>query len=70
MPVADRSRSLLATVVGWVLVAAVVWFAFRFVLGTVFWLLRTILVVLVIVGLAWAYLALKSPPDDGRRDPR
>ncbi len=67
VPVTDRSRSLLATVVGWVLVAALVWFGLRFVLGTVFWILRSILVILVIVGLAWAYLALKAPPDDSSR---
>jgi hypothetical protein len=67
VPVTDRSRSLLATVVGWVLVAALVWFGLRFVLGTVFWILRSILVILVILGLAWAYLALKAPSDHGRR---
>jgi len=66
MPIADRSRSLLATAVGWLLVAAIVWFLLRFVLGTVFWILRSVLVVVVIVGLAWAYLALKSPDDEPR----
>lgn len=67
MPVADRSRSALATVVGWVLLAVIVWVLLRFVLGTVFWILRTVLVVALILGLLWLYLTLKSPPDDRRR---
>jgi len=67
MPLAERSRSVLATIVGWVLVGVVVWVLLRFVLGTVFWLLRTALVVVVIVGLLWLYLTLKSPPDQRRR---
>jgi hypothetical protein len=66
MPVSDRSRSALATVIGWVLVAAVVWILLRFVLGTVFWILRSLLVVVVLVGLLWAYLALKAPSDRER----
>jgi len=62
MPVVDRSRSVLATVVGWVLVAVVVWFVLRIALGALFWVARGIVVVLVIAGLLWAYLALKDPP--------
>jgi hypothetical protein len=67
MPIVDRSRSALATVVGWILVVVIAWFALRFLLGTVFWLLRGVLFVAVILGLLWLYLTLKSPPDQRRR---
>jgi len=62
MAVADRSRSALATVVGWVLVAVVVWFVLRIALGALFWVARGIVMVLLVAGLLWAYLALKDPP--------
>jgi len=61
MPVVDRSRSVLGTVVGWVIVAVVAWFVLRIALGALFWVARGIVVVLVIAGLLWAYLALKDP---------
>lgn len=67
MPELERPRNVLATIVGWILVAAVIWFLLRFVLGTVFWIVRSLLVVAVILGLLWLYLALKSPPDQRRR---
>ena len=63
MPAVERSRSLLATVVGWLLVAVIAWIALRFILGSVFWILRSLLIIVVIVGLLWAYLALKAPSD-------
>ena len=62
MAVADRSRSALATVVGWVLVAVVVWFVLRIALGALFWVARGIVMVLLVAGLLWAYFALKDPP--------
>ena len=63
MALPDRSRSFLATIVGWVLAAIVVWFAFRFVLGAVGFVVRGVVLIVVIVGLLWAYLALKAPDD-------
>jgi hypothetical protein len=63
MALPDRSRSFLATIIGWVLTAIVVWIALRFVLGTVGFLVRGVLLLVVIVGLLWAYLALKAPND-------
>jgi hypothetical protein len=63
MALPDRSRSLLATIVGWVLTAIVVWFALRFLLGTVGFLVRGVVLIVVIVGLLCAYLALKVPND-------
>ena len=63
MALPDRSRSLLATVVGWVLTAVVVWLLLRFILGTVGFVLRGVVLIVVIVGLLWAYLTLKTPND-------
>jgi hypothetical protein len=63
MTLPDRSRSLLATVVGWALTAVVVWLLLRFVVGTVGFVLRGVLVIVVIVGLLWAYVTLKTPND-------
>ena len=56
-------RSLLATIVGWFLVAIIVLVLFHAVVGTVLWLYRTLVIVVVIVGLIALYLRLKSPPD-------
>jgi hypothetical protein len=58
------ARSAAATVVGWVLVLVVGWIALRFVLGTLFWMLRGALLIAVVVGLALLYLTLKAPDDD------
>lgn len=57
----SRGRSALATIVGYVLVAVVVVVLFNFVVGTIFWLVRTILIIAVVVGLLLLYLHLKSP---------
>jgi hypothetical protein len=63
MALPDRSRSALATVIGWLLTAIVAWIVLRFILGTVGFLLRGVVLVVVIVGLLWAYLALKAPDE-------
>ena len=63
MALPDRSRSFLATIVGWLLTAIVVWFALRFILGTVGFVVRGVVLIVVIVGLLWAYLALKAPDE-------
>jgi threonine/homoserine/homoserine lactone efflux protein len=57
------TRSVLATAVGYVLVALVVYILLRFVIGTLFWLVRTVVVIVVIGGLFVLYLRLKSPRD-------
>ncbi|MCU1361135.1 MAG: hypothetical protein JWN99_2424 [Ilumatobacteraceae bacterium] len=57
------ARSGLATVVGWVLVAVIAYFALRFVLGTLFWLIRTVVIIVVIGGLLMLYLNLKAPKE-------
>ncbi len=63
MALPDRSRSFLATIIGWLLTAIVVWFALRFILGTVGFVVRGVVLIVVIVGLLWAYLALKAPDE-------
>jgi hypothetical protein len=57
----NRARSLAATVVGYVIVALVVLILFRFVVGTIFWLIRALFIVVVLVALMAIYLRLKSP---------
>ena len=57
----SRGRSALATIVGYVLVAVVVIVLFNFVIGTIFWLVRTALIIALVVGLLLLYLHLKSP---------
>jgi hypothetical protein len=58
---ASGTRSVLATVVGYVLVAVLVVVLFNFVIGTIFWLLRTVLIIVALLGLLTLYLKLKSP---------
>lgn len=58
------ARSAAATVVGWVLVLVVGWLALRFLLGTLFWMLRGALLIAVVIGLLLLYLTLKAPDDD------
>jgi uncharacterized membrane protein YdjX (TVP38/TMEM64 family) len=55
------SRSVLATVVGYVLVAVIVVVLFNFIVGTFFWLIRTVLIIVALLGLLTIYLKLKSP---------
>lgn len=53
----------MATAVGYVLVAIIVYFVLRAFVGTIFWLIRTVVVVAVIGGLLALYLKLKLPKD-------
>ncbi|MEY2522823.1 MAG: hypothetical protein QOJ66_1388 [Ilumatobacteraceae bacterium] len=57
----SAGRSVLATIVGWVLVGVIVVVLFNFVIGTLFWLIRTVLIVVALLGLLTIYLKLKSP---------
>ncbi len=56
-----KARSFLATIVGYLLAAVVAYLAFRMFVGTVYWLLRTVVIVVAIGGLAALYLKLKAP---------
>ena len=55
-------KSALGTVIGWLIVALLVFWGFGFVLGTLRWLLRSFLMFLILGGLVVASLALKDPP--------
>ncbi len=55
-------KSSLATVIGWVIVALLVFWAFGFIIGTLRWLLRSVLLFGLLIGLLLAYFALKDPP--------
>lgn len=53
-------RSLLASVVGWILVVIVVWFLFGWLLGTLRFILRIVVILVVIGALANIYFRLKG----------
>ena len=55
-------KSAFGTVIGWIIVALVVFWAFGFIIGTLRWLLRSVLMFVVLGALVVAYLALKDPP--------
>jgi hypothetical protein len=55
------ARSLLATIVGYIIVALVVLILLRFIVGTVFWLIRAFVLVIVLLALLALYVRLKSP---------
>jgi uncharacterized membrane protein YdjX (TVP38/TMEM64 family) len=57
----SKSRSVLATVVGYLMAAVVALFLFQFVAGTIFWLLRIVVVAAILLGLLTLYLKLKTP---------
>lgn len=56
-------KSALGTVIGWLIIALLVFWGFGFLLGTLRWLLRSFLMFLILGGLVVAYFALKDPPD-------
>lgn len=54
-------RSFAASAVGWLIVILVLIFFGGAILGTVWWLVRLILILAVIGGLIWVYFRLKAP---------
>lgn len=54
-------RSILATVVGYCLVGILILVLFNAVVGTILWLFRTVVIIVVILGLLTLYFRLKSP---------
>jgi hypothetical protein len=52
---------MLATLVGYVIVIVLALVVLRFVVGTILWVIRSILVVVVLLGLLTIYLRLKAP---------
>ena len=57
----SKARSFLASIIGYLLAAVVAYLAFRMFIGTVYWLFRTVIVIVVVAGLAALYLKLKVP---------
>ena len=57
----SRSRSFLATIVGYLIVIVLAVIVLRFVLGTIYWLLRAFFVVILLFVLLVVYLRLKTP---------
>jgi hypothetical protein len=55
------ARSVLATIVGYIIVAVIILVLFHFIIGTILWLFRTLVIVVVLLGLLTVYLRLKSP---------
>ena len=56
----SSARSLLATVVGWIVVALIVWFLFGWILSTLRFLIRIIVILVVIGALAALYFKLRG----------
>jgi hypothetical protein len=56
----SRRRSFLASVVGWIVVALIVYFFFGWILGTLRFVLRILVIVVVIGGLTRLYFKLRS----------
>ncbi|MFT4659108.1 MAG: hypothetical protein ACJAXA_002433 [Candidatus Aldehydirespiratoraceae bacterium] len=56
----SKRRSFLASVVGWIVVALIVYFFFGWILGTLRFVLRILVIVVVIGGLARLYFKLRS----------
>jgi hypothetical protein len=57
----DRARSLLATVVGYVLVALVAFWLLGAVIGTLRFVIRAVLTLVLLGALLALYLKLKTP---------
>jgi hypothetical protein len=58
---ADGSRSVLASVIGWLIVALVAYWFLGFVIGTIAFLVRFIVWIVLLGILLALYLKLKSP---------
>jgi hypothetical protein len=58
-------RSIAASIVGWGIVAIIVWFFFGWIFGALFFLARLALLGVVVLALLWVYFRLKGDgPDD------
>ncbi|MDJ0769950.1 MAG: hypothetical protein QNJ12_14210 [Ilumatobacter sp.] len=61
---AGRPRSMLASIVGWVIVALVLFWLLGAVIGTIRFLIRFLVWAIVLVALVALYLNLRAPADD------
>lgn len=57
---ASRGRSFAASLVGWVLVALVLYFVFGWFISTILWIIRLVMVVVVLGALLAIYLKLRG----------
>ena len=55
----EAPRSVLASIVGWLIVAVVVYLFSGWIVGTLFWLGRMLFVFALIGGLFWLYFRLR-----------
>ncbi len=60
---AANPRSMIASVVGWIIVAVVLFWALGFVLGTIRFIIRAFAWVIVLAILIAVYLRLRAPGD-------
>lgn len=60
MMATSSGRSLLATIVGWLVVALIVWFFFGWILGTFRFVLRIVVILVVIGALISLYFKLRG----------
>ncbi len=56
-------RNVLASIVGWLIVALIVWWFFGWIIGTIRFLLRMLFVVIVLGALLTLYFKLRGDPD-------
>lgn len=61
---ASRPRSVLASVIGWLVVALIAIWLFGFVIGWIRFVFRSIGFLILVVLLLVAYFAVKGPPDE------
>ena len=62
-PPIQRGKSMLATVIGWIIVAVIAWWLLGFVIGTLRWVIRSVLILGALILLVGVYFNLKAPPD-------
>ena len=59
----SKARSVVASLVGWIVVALILYFVFGWVISTIRWILRIILVIAVIGILLALYFKLRGDDD-------
>jgi hypothetical protein len=60
----SKPRDALASVVGWLIVIVVAFWAFGMVIGWIHFVLRSFAWLVLVAVLATAYFAIKGPPGD------
>ena len=60
---ARRARSAIGSIIGFVIVGLIAFWLLHAVIGSIFWLIRSLVFIAVVGALIYVYLSLKSPPD-------